>query len=278
MMPPCHCRIQTPFTISRVYRAAGDRVGPFDFPAKAAVTNFNDAQQYYSGWFIYNGGWYLGYDDSTVIPARDLYSAGMWDLPGNPWGSWMLGEPDGTSWVGSGEPGDDSVQYGVNIDLLDQGADGEFGVLRFRNHSVDFINDMSSVVNGNYFEVTYTTDVINQSSQIVYNVAANFELDPLCEYTGSSAVSSKGDSQYISYSVGHVIWQVPEDGLDIGETVFLEVTCQTPRRRLPDGGYDFGEADTWMTGNDGQIERGPWEFYFYDTTTFSGFAYSFPRS
>jgi immune inhibitor A len=265
-----------PFTISQVYRAAGNRVGPFNFPAKDAVTNFNDAQQYYSGWFIYSGGWYLGYDDSTVIPARDLYSASMWDLPGNPWGSWMLGEPDGTSWVGSGKPGDDSVQYGVNIDLLDQGADGEFGVLRFRNHSVDFISGMTSAVDGSYFDITYTTDVINQSPQIVYNVAANFELDPLCEYTGSSAVSSKGDSQYISYSVGHVIWQIPEDGLDIGETVTLEVTCQTPRRRLPDGSYDFGEADAWITGNDGQIERGPWEFYFYDETSLSGFAFGFP--
>ncbi len=58
------------------------------------------------------------------------------------------GAPDGTSWVGTGEPGDDSVQYGVNIDLLDQGADGEFGVLRFHNYSVDFLNDVLWEWNG----------------------------------------------------------------------------------------------------------------------------------
>lgn len=253
-----------PFTISRVYRAAGDRIGPFKFASKPAVTNFNDAQQYYSGWFIYNDTWYLGYDDSTVIPARGLYSAGMWDLDGSPWWYWMLGVPDGTSWVGTGKPGDDSVQYGVNIDLLDQGANGEYGVLRFRNYSVDFLNDwMGEWGPGNVYNLTYTTEVINQSLQIVYNVALNYELDSQCEFTGASVVSSKGDSQYIYFNVGHVIWQVPEDGMDPDEVITATVTCSVPTNRI--GAIDL-ETETWLDANDGQIARGAWPFYDEATT------------
>ena len=67
---------------------------------------------------------------SAVIPAKGVYSTRITHFDGTPYtelyGSTVSGMP-----LGSGNPGDDAVNYGVSVELLRRSADKSKATLRF---------------------------------------------------------------------------------------------------------------------------------------------------
>ncbi len=256
-----------PFTITHTRSFPG----PFVYDSKPAVTGFNDALQYYSGYVVDEDtmDFYSGFDDSAVIPARDLYSVSGWDWDSGHvpyWWMWYYGYPDafmgGPSWLGPGEPGYESVQFGVNIELLAQGVDGEYGTLRFYNHSVDIVTDYDLTFNGVQMIADYQTDVTNNSPRTVFDqyVEFSFYWDE-CQIFDAFAISSEGGiPEDISFDDRFAEWFSSEEGVAPGETISIFVSCYLPLDGWRPGTLYWmldGKVDAW----DGQVWRGFWEFY-----------------
>ncbi len=94
------------------------------------VRNFHDYLGYTPGmWCCDNDGyvWWWDIDASCVIPAEGNYSTRITYADGSPavplYGVWGV--------LGSGNPGDDNVQFGVNLCVQDQAADGSWGKVYF---------------------------------------------------------------------------------------------------------------------------------------------------
>jgi uncharacterized repeat protein (TIGR01451 family) len=131
------------------------------------LTRFDDALGYYPG-FYYSDPCppecvcFWDWDASVVIPSRDgqIYSTGVTDYSKEPladlYGATVLGRP-----LGSGNPGDDNVQYGVHLELLDQAADGSWGLIRVYNAAVDYGMSASSAVVYPGDLLTYTLSITN---------------------------------------------------------------------------------------------------------------------
>jgi immune inhibitor A len=118
-----------PFTISQVDTGTGILQGPWDFPAKSAVTQFDDAKGYYAGLFAgspcKDGSFcYVNEGSSAVIPAFGNYTTRITHYDGTPYDS-LYGTSYQGSILGSGNPGDDGLQLGVRIKLLSKSTDGK---------------------------------------------------------------------------------------------------------------------------------------------------------
>jgi immune inhibitor A len=115
------------FTISKVAGVRGK--GPYTYPSKPAVKEFNDSKGYYAG--LYAGlpctGWmcWNNFAGSAVIPAKDFYSTRITHSDGTPY-SELYGwtRADGHSY-GSGNPGDEDMQHGLRIRLLSKTSDNK---------------------------------------------------------------------------------------------------------------------------------------------------------
>jgi len=117
-----------PFTISQVDTGTTILTGPWDFPAKPAVTRFDDAKGYYAGLFAgppCNDGSFCFANEggSAVIPAFGAYTTRITHYDGTPYES-FYGTLYQGSILGSGNPGDDGLQFGVRINLLSKSANG----------------------------------------------------------------------------------------------------------------------------------------------------------
>jgi uncharacterized repeat protein (TIGR01451 family) len=180
-------------------------------------------------------------DGSAVIPARGPYSTRITTYSGAPfyalYGAKVAGSP-----LGSGNPGDDNVQHGVNINLLSGNA--VTATLRFNNHSVDFDTTYTPSVNkavGTY-TVTYQTIVSNVGVEAASNVSTTYTLDP--ELTLVSFTASAG-----TVETNTLKWSTPT--LTAGSVVTLTmVTTGTIESAML--------LETDMMAFDGQINRGPW--------------------
>ena len=126
------------FSLSRVW---GVRGGPWNFPSKPAVNRFDDALGYYSGFYYgppcaSDSKCWANRGGSAVIPAKGTYSTRVTHFDGTPYtelyGKTVRGMP-----LGSGNPGDDAVNYGVSIDLLRRSADKSKATLRFNAPQAD---------------------------------------------------------------------------------------------------------------------------------------------
>ena len=155
---------------------------------------------------------------------------------------------------------------------MEQGDDGEYGVLRFYNHSVDFPTTVTGGVDGMNYVLTTVTEVTNQGPRQVYELDLVQELDTdLCDnydVIDSHAVSSLGGELPVDlYNYGYAFvieWYSPEEGLAPDETVTVTTTCTMPMDLV--GDWDF-ETETWVDAFDGQISRGYWVFW-YDEEVF----------
>lgn len=103
--------------------------GPWTFEPKAPITNFDDYNGYYAG--FYTDGIYAYYHNragSCVIPARGVYSTRITWPDGTPcnefYGYTLNGLP-----LGSGNPGDDDVEYGVKIELIAKSENDDLATL-----------------------------------------------------------------------------------------------------------------------------------------------------
>lgn len=186
---------------------------------------------------------------------------------------------------GSGNPGDDNVQHGVNIQILDQALDSvgtgaSYGTFRFYNYSLDIetIQNAELVTNGVYqytYDVTVTntgsvptTDLIQPQAapgtQLFIDPATvKVYLDPALTVK-STSVSAVVMPNAIKPAGSLVTWSVPQ--LDPGESVTLTVVANGP--------FDSGEhfIETVVQGNDGQVARGPW----FERDSYQLFNFVFP--
>lgn len=118
----------TPFTLNLGYDpATGEYVDtPLEtktFGPQPAVPVFHDSLGYYPGLWYRPGLYYWDKPASMVIPAKDIYSTRITHLDRTPYtglyGATVSGLP-----LGSGNPGDDGVQYGLHIAVLEKRPDG----------------------------------------------------------------------------------------------------------------------------------------------------------
>ncbi|HNT74128.1 MAG TPA: immune inhibitor A [Anaerolineae bacterium] len=184
------------FTVSSVYGV--DVVTPTVIPAKAAVTSFDDSQGYYAGFYFgapclagrlcYNNS-----DGSAVIPAKGLYSTRITNFAGAPLYG-LYGAPFAPSKLGSGNPGDDNVQHGVNFKLVSKAGDDKynstavirFGALDGPYHASVNPAEISSEVAATHF-ITYTMVLDNDNVGNTLPQERRFEyiLDPKVNFVSS---------------------------------------------------------------------------------------------
>ncbi len=249
------------FTITAFQTGGRLYVGPWYYPPQPAVTNFNDAKGYYPG--FYTGTpctgsiCYTNRDGSVVIPARNLYSTRIttfdetpylpyYDFPLSWWGL-------GDSWFGSGNPGDDNVQYGVNIELLSKAPDDSTATLRVYNQAVTFDTTYEpDVVSAHgVYTVTYTTIVANEGGSVAPNVGVTYTLDAALTFVTMTQEVEPGGTFVL---VGAIDPDVPSwqaDNLYLGDVVTLTVVAT--------GVADTPEIiTTQVDAFDGVIARGPW--------------------
>ncbi len=129
----------TPFTIRLGYDPeTGEYVDvPLEekeFGPQPAVSAFHDSMGYYPGiWCCDDEGYLIWWDvdASAVVPAKADYTTRLTDLDNDPlYAFWGI---DIGTVLGSGNPGDDAVQYGVHLEVVDQAEDGSWGQVRFWN-------------------------------------------------------------------------------------------------------------------------------------------------
>ncbi len=121
------------FSISQI--DFGDTIlkGPWTFASKPPVTVFDDSQGYYAGLFAgppcKTTYCYANEGGSAVIPALGKYTTRITHYDGTPYPQ-LYGKKYMGSVLGSGNPGDSGVQWGVRIELIRKSADNKTATLR----------------------------------------------------------------------------------------------------------------------------------------------------
>ena len=122
----------TPFTLHRA--VGGVVVETKDFMPQPAVSQFHDSLGYFPG-FYYNGDGFLYWHDraaSTVIPALGNYTTQIADLDDNLIYD-LFGIDVGGTILGTGNPGDDGVQFGLHLAVSEKAQDGSWGMVKMWN-------------------------------------------------------------------------------------------------------------------------------------------------
>lgn len=248
------------FNLSSVLGVSG---GPYHFAAKAPVTSFNDTLGYYAG--IYLGDpcpdvCVAGGADSAVIPARGNYSTRITDFAGNPlYDYYGLDFPP--SVVGSGNPGDDNVQHGVNIKLLSKSADDSTAVIRVYNYSVDLHTTVRYLeTSDNVYDVWYDTAVENTGTETAKNIRLIYNLDSqldFIEFTSTNGVVGNGDMS----AQGLVkTYNIPSLATGQKTTVTLHARMTVLFTGSATTGISGIPTKSQIEANDGQVLRGPYWF------------------
>jgi immune inhibitor A len=247
-----------PITLSAVATNTGVLPGPFSIPSKPAVTTFNDAKGYYAGFYVgapckAGSICYANSAGSAVVPARDVYSTRITDFGGNPdyadYGTPMSLFGLGNSWLGSGNPGDDMLQLGVNVDLLSKSVDGMNGTIRVRNYSVDFQTKVfQTLASAIHPEVTYFTTVTNNGMETANNIHVTYNLDANLNFKSAQCPLSSSDTLNPQGMVK--VCNLP--ALAPGKSMVVTLTAEVENPEL-----DFTSK---IEHNDGQILRGPFWF------------------
>lgn len=185
------------------------------FEPLPAVSQFHDSVNYYPGLLagIDNKIYYWDRVASLVTPAKDVYTVRISDV-NNQLRTDLFGRVVGGFTLGTGNPGDSGVQYGLHLAVTDQAKDGSWGKIAVWNSPL--VADLqigaskAQVTAGKM--ITYTLTVKNQTP-----VSQSFELtDPIPAYTtilqsqyfdpASNAIHWKGtllpnSSRFISFTV-----------------------------------------------------------------------------
>lgn len=130
----------TPFTLRLGYNpATGDYVDePMEvktFAAQKGVSQFHDSLGYWPGlWYdLWDDGFYFWQAEaSTTVPAQGPYTTRVTWRNQAPC-TYLYGVDLGDTVLGSGDPRDDGVQYGVNIAVLSKAKNGSWGKLAVWN-------------------------------------------------------------------------------------------------------------------------------------------------
>jgi immune inhibitor A len=124
----------TPFTVRRA-DAAGNILETKTFSPLPAVSQFHDSLGYYPGLRFRpanDGLYFWDAPASLVVPATGSYTTKI------TWGDKtpatdLYGIDLGDTILGSGDPRDSGVQYGVNLAVLDKAKDGSWGTIAVWN-------------------------------------------------------------------------------------------------------------------------------------------------
>ena len=178
----------TPFTIRLGYDpATGEWADPpletKTFDPLPGVSQFNDALGYYPGlWYnTDNGGLYFWQAEaSAVVPATDNYTTRITWSDKTPAYD-LYGADIGVAVLGSGNPGDSGVQYGLHLAVLDQAKNGSWGKIQVWNSPgvLDLTKQVSPSRVRAGQPLTYTLKITNTTP-----ASQSFELnDPIPEHT-----------------------------------------------------------------------------------------------
>lgn len=132
-----------------------------------AVSSFHDSLGYYPGfWYRPETGglYYWDRPASAVVPAKDFYSSRITWLDKSPLPELYGADMGEGHFLGSGNPGDDGVQYGLHIAVTGQSKDGRLAEIKTWNapQLVDLsIAAPAKVIRGGVF--TYVLFVKNTS-------------------------------------------------------------------------------------------------------------------
>jgi hypothetical protein len=166
------------------------------------VPAFHDSYNYYPG-FYYPGGSFVylhDSDSSVVLPAKGDYSTRITDVDGDPLEA-LYGVPIGPGGLGTGNPGDDHVQFGVHAEVLSAEEDDSSATVMIWNnlYEVETAIDMgtSSLMHGDVAEAEY---------QITENIGGKLE-NPLV------IVEVPAHTNYIWGSAYGGLTPIIEDGL-----------------------------------------------------------------
>jgi uncharacterized repeat protein (TIGR01451 family) len=171
----------TPYTLNRVdSTATGNILETKTFDPLPAVSQFHDSVGYYPGlrYRPANGGLYFwDAPASLVVPATADYTTKITDVNKDPILDLYGVNPYGDTVLGSGNPGDAGVQYGLHIAVVDKARDGKWGVISVWN-SPTVLSLVKRVSPGEVkpgHTLTYTLKVTNTTP-----VSQTFDLnDPI---------------------------------------------------------------------------------------------------
>ncbi|HEY52577.1 MAG TPA: DNRLRE domain-containing protein [Caldilineae bacterium] len=107
------------------------------WPSEPGVYAFHDSMGYYPGFYYPGGGPYVylhDWDSSAAIPARGNYSTPVTWPDGTPFEA-LYGIPIGPGGLGTGNPGDAGVQYGIHLEILEESE--EQATVRFWNSMME---------------------------------------------------------------------------------------------------------------------------------------------
>lgn len=129
----------TPFTLRLGYDPydgawLDDPLEVKTFKAQPAVSQFHDSLGYYPGIFYnwMNGAYFWQAEASTVVPAAGPYTTRI-TWPNQQPATYLYGWDWGDTIMGSGDPRDSGVQYGVNIAVLSKATNGTWGKIAVWN-------------------------------------------------------------------------------------------------------------------------------------------------
>jgi len=126
----------TPFTVDRS-NAAGDILETKTFDALPAVSQFHDALGYYPGLRFRpsnNGLYFWDAPASLAVPASGSYTTKITDADKLPLTDYY-GADLGDTVLGTGNPIDSRVQYGLNIAVVGKAVNGSWGRIVVWNSS-----------------------------------------------------------------------------------------------------------------------------------------------
>lgn len=186
------------------------------FGPREAVSQFHDSLGYYPGlWYKEETGGLYFWDAaaSAAVPAQDNYTTKITWADNTPAYD-LYGADLGDTILGSGNPGDDDVQYGLHMAVIGQGRRGEWGLIELWNSPS--VLDLTMTAKPTAVRakgiVTYTLKVVNTTP-----VFQSFEVNnPIPENTTffwgwfynpeANSVDWKGvipphGTQYLKFSV-----------------------------------------------------------------------------
>jgi uncharacterized repeat protein (TIGR01451 family) len=191
----------TPYTVRRA-DGAGTILETKTFTPLPAVSQFHDSLGYYPGLRFRpanNGLYFWDAPASLVVPAKGDYTTKITDVDKNPLNA-LYGTDLGDTILGSGNPGDAGVQYGMHLAVVDKAHDGTWGMIKVWNSStvLDLDKRVSAAKAKPGGLIRYTLKVVNKTP-----VDQSFEVnDPIPANTTFSWVWGR----YYDHANNRIHW------------------------------------------------------------------------
>jgi immune inhibitor A len=170
-----------------------DYVTPTHYTGRPAVSTFEDAMGYYPGFDNTGGLNYWGaidWDSSTVVPAKGDY--GVAATAGYP-GTAAIMYIDDQGWFfapswpgGTGNPGDYNLQFGWQVELIEEAADHTWGKVRICNQQpLETAYEPMAISAAGVHFFTYTV-TLNNAGTMTQTHWFTFTLDPNLTFVSAS--------------------------------------------------------------------------------------------